>query len=358
MASTIGRAALACIAGLLVAAAPDAPLKVTLIDVEGGGATLLVTPEGKSVLLDAGWASGPGARPGDRPAPDSSAQRIASAAKRLGVSKIDYLVVTHYHADHVGGVADVLAAMPVGTLVDHGANREPTTTATPGTPAYESSALVLAPRYEALAKGRKRLVIKSGDHLQVGALRIDFVNADAQGMRRSLPGAGGKGVGCPGEAPASSGENPASIGIVATFGKARVLSLADTTADVELTLVCPVNRLGPIDLLIVSHHGSAQSTTAQLLGSTAPRVALLGNGVRKGGDRKVLELLAAASPRPDLWQQHSATRSPELDVAPERIANNEGGGDAGYSLDAWLWRDGRMRVVNARTGGAVDYTAK
>ncbi len=361
MTSIMRHAAFAGAVALLAAGAaqakPGDPLKVKLVDVEGGGATLFVTPEGKSVLLDAGWPDGEGRQPGDRPAPETSAQRIAAAAKSLGVSKIDYLVVTHYHLDHIGGVPAMLRAMPVGTLVDHGTNREPTTNAAPGTPAYASSAVGLLQSYEIAAKGHKRLVVKAGDKLQVGSLRLDFVNADAKPMAGTLPGGGGTTPGCPGSAPAANGENPASIGIVASFGKARVLSLADTTADVELSLVCPTNKLGRIDLLVVSHHGSSLSTTPQLIAATMPRVALMGNGARKGGDKQVFDILTSANPKPALWQQHAATRSPEVDGPADRIANLAGETDAGHSLDAWLWTDGRMRIVNGRTGAATDFPA-
>jgi glyoxylase-like metal-dependent hydrolase (beta-lactamase superfamily II) len=98
-------------------------LKVVTIDVEGGGGTLFVTPEGKSLLVDTGWP----ANYGLLPSPDGakvSADRIVAAAKKLGVSRIDYLIITHYHMDHVGGVVDLAKRMPIDTFIDHGANAE------------------------------------------------------------------------------------------------------------------------------------------------------------------------------------------------------------------------------------------
>src|SRR5215471_17808492 len=87
------------------ALAAEGTLKLVSIDVEGGGGTLFVTPEGKSLLIDSGWPSGAGLLPSPDGA-QNSADRIVAAAKKLGVSKIDYLITTHYHMDHVGGLQD------------------------------------------------------------------------------------------------------------------------------------------------------------------------------------------------------------------------------------------------------------
>ncbi|HMH66262.1 MAG TPA: MBL fold metallo-hydrolase, partial [Rhizomicrobium sp.] len=105
------------------ALAADGTLKIVSIDVEGGGGTLFVTPEGKSLLIDTGWPSGAGLLPSPDGA-QNSADRIAAAAKKLGLSKIDYLIITHYHMDHVGGVQDLVKRIPVDTFIDHGPNAE------------------------------------------------------------------------------------------------------------------------------------------------------------------------------------------------------------------------------------------
>src|SRR6266498_3240374 len=97
---------------ILLASAPQAqkPLDIYFIDVEGGQATLAVSPSGESLLVDAGWPGFSG----------RDADRIAATARQAGVSRIDYLVVTHYHTDHVGGVPAIAAKLPIGTFVDHG----------------------------------------------------------------------------------------------------------------------------------------------------------------------------------------------------------------------------------------------
>ena len=345
---------LAVSATVPAAAAPARPLRVMSIDMEGGGGTLLVTPQGKSVLLDTGWP----AEVRGAPVGQSSASRITAAAKMLGISRIDYLIITHYHLDHVGGVQDLLAAMPVGEIIDHGPNREMAPTGTvPGPNATAS----LYARYEALLKGRKHRSVKAGDRITVGPLTLDIVSADRALRPGALNGAGGPTPGCDAPRLPDMGnggeENPRSIGVVASYGKARIVSLADLTADVEIGLVCPVNRLGRADLLIVSHHGSQLSTTPPLLAALQPRVALMANGATKGGDARVFQTIAAAPSHPVVWQLHYATKSPEVNRPAEFIANLEGAEDSGFALDVSVWPDRRMQVTNLRTGQREGYPA-
>src|SRR5947209_7191865 len=106
-----------CLASLLAAVAPafaKKTMKIYLIDVEGGQSTLFVSPQGESLLVDTGW-------PGNA---YRDANRIVKAAKLAGVKKIDYLLITHYHVDHVGGVPQLVTKLPVHTFIDHGPNRD------------------------------------------------------------------------------------------------------------------------------------------------------------------------------------------------------------------------------------------
>src|SRR5260221_1408730 len=91
------------------------PLQIYFIDVEGGQATLFVTPAGQSLLIDTGW-------------PNNNfrdADRIVTAAKDAGITKLDYVLITHYHDDHVGGAPQLAQRIPIDTFIDHGENREP-----------------------------------------------------------------------------------------------------------------------------------------------------------------------------------------------------------------------------------------
>jgi hypothetical protein len=146
------------------------------------------------------------------------------------------------------------------------------------------------------------------------------------------------------------------VGFVATYGKARILNLADLTWDVEKQLVCATNQLGKIDLLVVSHHGSDLSNTPTLLAATAPRVALVGNGARKGGDKPVLERLKAAPSQPAVWQVHYASRSAEANTAERQIANMaEGAPDQNFSLEAEVTKTGAITVINDRNDARQTY---
>jgi len=68
-------------------------LDIYWVDVEGGAATLIVSPSGESLLVDSGWEVG-----------DRDAKRIFAAAQQAGLKKIDYFLLSHFHADHAGGI--------------------------------------------------------------------------------------------------------------------------------------------------------------------------------------------------------------------------------------------------------------
>src|SRR5205807_729882 len=136
------------------------PLEVYLVDVEGGQATLFVTPSGQSLLIDTGWPGNDG----------RDADRIVAAAKRAGIGKIDYVLITHFHNDHVGGVPQLVARIPVGTFIDHGENRETTN----GPTVQVSEAY-----QQVLGTGKfKRITVKPGDVLPIQGMRASVVSSD------------------------------------------------------------------------------------------------------------------------------------------------------------------------------------
>ena len=147
-------------------------LKVFFVDVEGGQATLFVTPAGESLLIDTGWP-GNGGRDADR---------IVAVAKQAGLKKIDYVLLTHYHDDHVGGVPQLVARIPVGTFIDHGPNREIDGGVTQhGYEAYQA----------VLAKGSaKRILAKPGDVLPIDGLKVTVISADGELIVAPLPAGG------------------------------------------------------------------------------------------------------------------------------------------------------------------------
>lgn len=327
-------------------------LRLVAIDVEGGAANLYITPGGKSLLIDTGFPTGMGGPRGV--ATTSSAERIAAAARAAGLTRIDHVLVTHYHADHVGGVIDLVKLIPVGEFIDHGPNREmPAAGSTPGA----WSPVNAYPQYEAAIAGKKHRVMKAGERLDIDGLEVIAVASDGDVLGKPMPGAGRAGVDCGGaatEARDGGEENWRSLGVLMRWGKARVLALGDSTLRIENRLACPRNLVGPVDLMFASNHGSDNSTSPQLYRTLKPRVVLVSNGPMKGADRAVLERLKALPQPPVVWQLHSATRSPEADTAPERIANVEATTD--NDLQVRIAETGAVTVENPRTRVASTYS--
>jgi beta-lactamase superfamily II metal-dependent hydrolase len=330
-------------AALLVGAAP-APearkaLQIYFVDVEGGQSTLFVTPEGKSLLIDTGW-------------PDNSgrdADRIAAAAKEAGIKKIDFVLITHYHDDHVGGAPQLAAKIPVGTFIDHGENRE------------RGNSRVFAAYQQLLSSGKyKRITAKPGEVLPITGMQVRVVTADGELIERPLPGGGKENASCANAAkpPVDVTENPRSLGTLITFGKLRILDLGDLTADKEMDLMCPMNKIGAVDIYVASHHGTASSGTPLLVHAITPRVAIMDNGEKKGGSPVAWDVIEKSPGLEDLWQLHySAEGGDAHNVAAPFLANLQGP-DSGKYLKVTASTDGSFAVFNSRTGETKKYAAR
>ncbi len=321
------------------AAASPKPLQIYFIDVEGGQATLVVTPSGQSLLIDTGW---PGYEGRD-------ADRILAAAHQAGVQQLDYVLITHYHRDHVGGVPQLVDGIKVGTFVDHGPNLEDSEVTRVDYAAYE----------KAIA-GHAHVVVKPGWGLPIKGLEVRVLSAAGDHITKPLPGAGEANPYCKAQ-PAESEdatENARSVGVLITYGKFRFLDLGDLTKKKEMEIACPDNLLGTVDLFLVTHHGADLSNPKPLVWALHPRVAVIDNGPRKGASPAAWQIVHDSPGLEDLWQLHYAAASDkDHNVADERIANVKENCEGKYIRVA-AEPDGTFTVTNARTGEQRTYSKK
>jgi competence protein ComEC len=339
----------------------DDTLRVVFVDVEGGAATLFVTPQGHALLIDTGWPAGlPSTKPdtATRPAAPTltSAQRVVAAARAAGLTAIDHVLITHYHVDHVGGLAELLAAFPVGEVIDHGPDRELMPANTPPDRQRFQPAELYPVYLKAIASVPHR-VMTPGESFAIDALRVTVIDSDGAVLPAPLPEGGGPGEGCvPGAMPADIGtdENARSLGTVLRWGQARVLMLGDTTRDVEERLACPRDLIGHVDLMLADNHGTANAGSALLLDTVRPRVYVFNNGATKGADASSLQFVRSALWLQAAWQLHFATRSP-ADNAPVHHIANLAGADAMLPLRVDVHRDGVIDVTNPRTEAVETY---
>jgi beta-lactamase superfamily II metal-dependent hydrolase len=294
------------LAGLCLAQAQTRKtLDVYVIDVEGGNATLFVAPSGESLLMDTGNAGAAAA------ARDSS--RIVDAMKDAGVAQIDHLIITHWHGDHFGGLADLAAKVPIREYIDHGPNVQPA----------ELADAFLKDTYPGLIAKAKHTVAKSGDKIAMAGLDVRVVTAAGQPIRTPLPGAGKPNPYCssykPGE---NNAEDPMSVGIFVTFGKFRTAHLGDTTKNKEFELMCPNNRLGTVDVLLGLHHGQATSNSPVMVHALHPRLAIMNDGTRKGGEPETMNSVHTSPGLEDLWQLHFSLLSGQENTVPGMFIAN------------------------------------
>jgi competence protein ComEC len=314
----------------------EKPLDIYFVDVEGGQATLVVAPSGESMLVDTGH---PGVDGRDL-------ARIEAAVKQAGLSRIDYLVVTHYHSDHVGNAAALAPRVPIRTFVDHG-------------PTVEPKAARLYDAYVEARKSGRHLQVKPGDKIPIAGLDVTVVAAGGQAIPQPLSGAGAANPLCEDHKPqdADPSENAQSVGLVIDHGRFRMLNLGDLTWNKEHELVCPSNRIGPIDLYLTTHHGLEQSGPPALVHAVRPRVAVMNNGPKKGGSPQAWRIVRDSPGLEDFWQLHYAVNAGrEFNTADELIANVDE--TTAHGLKVSAGRDGSFTVANTRNGVTKTYKAR
>jgi beta-lactamase superfamily II metal-dependent hydrolase len=349
-------------AGALAQSEPRKTFDVYVIDVEGGNATLFVSPSGESLLMDTGNVP-PGAK--------RDAGRIMDAIKDAKLTQIDHLIITHWHGDHFGGLAELAPQIPIKEFIDHGPNVQP----------GQAADDFLKDTYPKLIANAKHTVAKPGDKIRMGGgVDVTVVTSAGEVIKSPLPG-GGPNPYCseykPGD---NNAEDPMSVGIFVNYGKFRTAHLGDITKNKEFELMCPTNRLGAVDVLLGLHHGQASSNSPVLVYALHPRVAIMNDGTRKGGEPETMQTVHSSPGLEDLWQMHfSLLSGQEYTQAGMFIANTTDDPQAmpitpmaapqpgpntppppahngkAYWIKLSVQPDGTFTVTNARNGFSKTY---
>lgn len=313
------------------------PLEIYFIDVEGGQSTLIVSPSGQSMLVDTGW----------RGFNNRDTERILKAAKNAHVKELNYVLITHYHRDHVGGAPQLADRMKIDTFVDHGPNTEDSKVVREDFADYQA----------ALAK-TQHLAVKPGDEVPLKGVDVRVVSAGGNLISTPLAGAGQPNPLCASEPtpPTDPSENAASTGILLTYGNFRFLDLGDLTKKKELGLVCPNNLIGTVDVYLTTHHGLNQSNAKSIVDAVHPRVAIMNNGEKKGGNPDAWQIIKDSPGLQGMWQLHYSLEGAKEHNVPDAFIANIDMGDDGYYLKLTAEQDGSFTVYNSRNKNQKTYT--
>ena len=314
-------------------------LDIYFIDVEGGQSTLIVTPDGESLLIDAGYGR-------DSRDPD----RILAAMRDAGLERLDFFLATHFHNDHVGGVPELATRIPIRTFIDYG---DPL-----GTP-YGADRMTLRSfaLYEPVRNAGLHLTPQPGERLPLSGVEATVVSSGGTLLSTPLPGGGHPNTACGNleNHPEDGTENFRSLGIVLRYGAFGFLDLGDLSGNTLPKLFCPQNLIGEVSVYLIAHHGNYDSDASAVYSALNPRVAVMDNGPRKGGDPWTVRTVRS-QPGVDLWQLHASRRAEAQNSEDDLIANLDDQEDDGHWIKLTASDDGSFRVTNGRTNETRTYT--
>jgi competence protein ComEC len=340
--------------GVLIFLFADTPsaqqrtLDIYWIDVEGGAATLVVSPSGESLLYDAGWE-----------VDGRDGRRIAAAVKQAGLKQIDYFVLSHFHADHAGGLQELSKLVPIGRCFDRGDFIEPVN--------QKWRDIYLS------ACASKRTIVKAGDTIPLKGVRIDVVASNGNLVAKPLAGGGPNPLCASAEnKPAEGPENQFMVGALLAYGKFRFLDLADLDWEKEMELACPINRIGQVTIWQAGRHGALDGAGAPgLLHAIKPQVVVINNGPRKGlgggssnspkPSTRHYERIAAIPGIEGIWQGHLSLleKDKASNTSEDMIANFEESAECkGHWIRASVKPDGTFTITNGRNNFSRTYAAR
>ena len=317
-------------------------LDIYYVDVEGGAATLIVTPAGESILVDAGWPGFDG----------RDAKRIELAMKAAGITAIDHLIMTHYHTDHYGGIPELARRVKVNKFYDHG----PVSTLDEDKDFTGKYAA-----YQEVTKGQS-ITLKPGSKIALkrapGTPELSLQCLAARTQVLAVKPAGrttNSECSSATPKPEDKSDNARSVVLLLHYGKFDFLDTGDLTWNIEEKLVCPYNLVGEIDLYQVAHHGLNTSNNPVLLRSIKPTVAIMNNGERKGGHPDTFQSLSELPSLKALWQVHRSANTGN-NAPPEYIANLEEKDDTAHMIRVSVDpAKSSFNVTNDRTGKKESY---
>src|SRR5499426_2687030 len=232
-------------------------LQIYALDVGQGDSALIITPEGKSVLIDAG--------------PPQAGDEVVAALRKRDVQSLDLAVATHPHADHIGGMRQVIENFGVKNFLDSGqvyASKE-----------YERMIQAI------VEKGIKFIPAKKGMKFDLDSgVKLEVLNPQGDGQWITEVRRGG------------SVENANSVVMRLSYGNFSMLFTGDAEIETE-DLMMKSGATLRAQVLKVGHHGSRYATSARFLEAVAPEAAVIsvGAGNRYGHPaRQTLDRLQKA----------------------------------------------------------------
>lgn len=320
---------------------------IYFIDTEGGQATLIISPTighlgvKETLLIDAGNLNPPG----------RDADRIMAAMKDAGVERIDQLVVTHYHGDHVGGVAALADKVPVRRVLDPG----------PYTPEQNGVRGAGFVSYMPVRAKAPVAIARPGGKIPVAGLDVHILSSAGELITAPVPGVRRAANPVCAQAQTRAQDNTPnnyeSIGLLVEFGRFRYLDLADLTWNQEIDLVCPANLLGQVAVYRTTRHGTDWSGAQALVHSVRPRAAVMNNNPIKGGTPGTFQVVRSSPGLQDFWQLHFSDNVPKDVNSPESFIANFTDADGGHYIKLSATRDGSFTITNGRNGFTRRYPA-